>query len=569
LARVLQAGIAEECDALLLGRRDPPAWRRFQLSRLSDDAVLLESIDISSLVHARNTRRAEDELPTQLLRSLPLNALLLDAEGRVEQCVALAGELFGQHTAGITGRGLRDLLGARAGGDCLAQVLRTLNTGQPGLSTLEIETDTGRHWVECRSALLRARPGTTPRALLVLLDIGARVLETREARAAGQQLRSALRSLPVPFYLKDIDGRYCAMSAAFERLLGVEEGMLSGKTDVEVFPDDLAMELHDIERRLLEGGASAIAERLVGVGVARASRWCLEFPVRGADGSLIGCAGLWLAPEDFPVARPAEPVAALGVHSIAEQRGKRQRELEEATASVVNRVEDALTDSADYADVLRQLEQLVETTMQAQSLIHHVAGRSEAAAQRPLVALAPLAQEIMELERILLPVSARFEQEIEVDLPPARCEPVAFHQILLRGIRHARRALGPGGSLCVRLARARGARRGCIACAEGFEGNYVELVVEDSQTRLGDAELASLTTPVAAAAAVPGLEDLAEILALCHAQGGHLQVHRMVPAGIALHVFFRAGDPAELGESPLRSTVARFPFGRTQGRGPA
>jgi PAS domain S-box-containing protein len=568
LTRVLQTGIAEDCDALLLGRREPPAWRRFQLSQLAEDAVLLEAVDISSLVYARTARRAEDELPAQLLHSLPLNALLVDAEGRVEQCVALAGELFAQRAAEIAGRSLRELLGTRAGGDCLTQLLRTLNTGQPGLSTLEIQTDTGRHWIECRSALLRARPGTTPRVLLVLLDIGARVLETREARAAGQQLRSALRSLPVPFYMKDIDGRYCAMSTAFERLLGVEEGMLAGKTDVEVFPDDLATELHDIERRLLDGGGTAIEERLVGVGVARAKRWCLEFPVRATDGSLIGCAGLWLAPADFPVVRAAEPVDTTDLHALAQRRGKRQRELEEATASVVNRVEDALTDSADYADVLRQLEQLVETTMQAQSLIHHVAGRSEAAAQRPLVALAPLAQEIMELERILLPVSARFEQEIEVDLPPAHCEPVAFHQILLRGIRHARRALGPGGSLCIRLARARGARRGCISCAEGFEGNYIELVIEDSQTRLGDAELASLTLPAANADKTPGIEDLAEVLALCHAQGGHLQVHRMVPSGIALHVFFRAGDPAELGESTLRSTVARFPFGRTQGRGP-
>src|SRR5262249_17424627 len=151
------------------------------------------------------------------------------------------------------------------------------------------------------------------------------------------------------------------------------------------------------------------------------------------------------------------------VHVLGAERGSRPGDLDGATASVVNRVEDALTDNADYAGVLRELEQLVETTMQAQALIHNVAGQAEPPA-RPVVALAPLAQEIVELERILVPATAHFENHIETELPPARCEPVAFHQILLRGIRHARRTLGRDGTLCIRLRNSSGGGRGCLSC---------------------------------------------------------------------------------------------------------
>jgi hypothetical protein len=249
-------------------------------------------------------------------------------------------------------------------------------------------------------------------------------------------------------------------------------------------------------------------------------------------------------------------------------RTLRAADLDHATASVINRVEDALTDSGDYAGVLRQLEQLVETTMQAQALIHHAAGQG--GTPRPLVALAPLAREIVDLERILVPASARFENEIDNELPPAHCEPVAFHQILLRGIRHARRTLGVRGSLCIRLRRSNGGRRACIACHEGFEGAYVELVIEDSDSRLAEEDIARLIAePGIARTAGSALDDLAEIHALCHAQGGHLQIHRNVPSGISVHVFFRAGEPAEAGDTlgSRRSTIARFPLGRTQGRG--
>ena len=93
-------------------------------------------------------------------------------------------------------------------------------------------------------------------------------------------------------------------------------------------------------------------------------------------------------------------------------------------------------------------------------------------------------------------------------------------------------------------------------------------MIEDSDTRHEDEELAFLTNPGTARAPGGGMDDLAEVLSLCHKQGGHLQVHRLVPGGISLHVFFRAGDAAgrEDPSARTRSTVTPFPL-RTQWRG--
>jgi PAS domain-containing protein len=563
LTRVQHSGIAESRDALVLDRADPPTWHRLHFERLDGGEVLVEVSDISELVHARALRRIEDELAQFIVRSLPLTVLLVDESGRVLRCTSTAGNVFGNDRGALEEHDVLELFGA-AGPECLAQITHTLNTGRIGIATFAIDAERSQ-WLECRTTLLRARPGMPPRVLLGVLDASHREQAAREARLALEQLRAAIASVPQALYLKDVEGRYIATNAAFDALMGVEGGMLLGKTDVEVFPDELATELHEAAQRLALSAEALTERRSVGTGGARATRLCCDFPLRGADGALLGHGGLWMDPGVLPLEGSDAPARVLDLEA---HRTARAADLDHATASVINRVEDALTDSGDYAGVLRQLEQLVETTMQAQALIHHAAGQGGPA--RPLVALAPLAREIVELERILVPASARFENEIDNELPPAHCEPVAFHQILLRGIRHARRSLGARGSLCIRLRRSGGARRACIACHEGFEGAFVELVIEDSDSRLDDEDIARLVSETGIAAGAGGaLDDLAEIHALSHAQGGHLQIHRNVPAGISVHVFFRAGEPAEAGDTlgTRRSTIARFPLGRTLGRG--
>jgi hypothetical protein len=278
-----------------------------------------------------------------------------------------------------------------------------------------------------------------------------------------------------------------------------------------------------------------------------------------------GTGGILIATSELP--RPAQPpgTAEGGEPAQEAPRAEAQDDIEDATTSVVGRVEEVLAEGGDFSGVLRRLEQLVETTMHAQAMIHEVAGQAETGSPQPMIALTPLAQNIIELERILLPASARLENDIASGLPPAQCDPVVFHQILLRGIRHARRGIGRNGTLAIRLRLVSAGQRACISCREGFEGTYVELVIEDSGSRLSEQELLGLGTPPSRdAQAGTALDDLAEIHALTHAQGGHMQIQQSVPTGTSLHVFFRAAEPEQRDEREARSraTVTRFPFVR-------
>ena len=156
--------------------------------------------------------------------------------------------------------------------------------------------------------------------------------------------------------------------------------------------------------------------------------------------------------------------------------------------------------------------------------------------------------------------------DIAEELPLAQCDPVVFHQIMLRAVRHARRTLGPSGTLNIVLKPSTITHRACLSCRESFEGDYLELVVEDSDSKLSAGDLDRLSgVPSGEAPDTAAPDDLAAIHALCHSQGGHLQIQRAFPSGCSVHVFLKvaAESADDDGSAPPRSTVTRFPRERT------
>ena len=132
--------------------------------------------------------------------------------------------------------------------------------------------------------------------------------------------------------------------------------------------------------------------------------------------------------------------------------------------------------------------------------------------------------------------------------------------------RQARRGIGRDGTLGLRLRQAQAGPRACVSCREGFEGAYIELVIEDSGSRLSEQQIRGLAA-AAPRDAAPGsaLDDLAEIHALVHGQGGHLQIRQSEPAGTSLHIYLRAATP-ELIEDRAARARGRGPGRGTRGR---
>jgi diguanylate cyclase (GGDEF)-like protein/PAS domain S-box-containing protein len=124
-----------------------------------------------------------------------------------------------------------------------------------------------------------------------LESLYARLRERTEAERA--LLRSFTTSVPDLFFVKSMQGVYKGCNPAFERILGLREDQVLGRTVHDVLPPEMAEEITEIERAVLQSGKPDLREQwlLLPTGESR----CMEMlraPYFAADGSPLGLIGI-------------------------------------------------------------------------------------------------------------------------------------------------------------------------------------------------------------------------------------------------------------------------------------
>jgi two-component system cell cycle sensor histidine kinase/response regulator CckA len=97
-------------------------------------------------------------------------------------------------------------------------------------------------------------------------------------------------AVPVPLYIRDLDGRYCYCNAALEEMLGLDRSSIIGRDTRDLFPAEFAQAVDERMAELLRTGADQVEERTLpsGSGVdVRIQRSLL----RNQDGHVIGLLG--------------------------------------------------------------------------------------------------------------------------------------------------------------------------------------------------------------------------------------------------------------------------------------
>ena len=550
LRRVGNCGIAEAHQVPFDAADQVPCSRSYHFARTEDGSVLLE-YDLINIGSPRDLETGDNEsFWEQVVKSLPDLVVLLDDNAVVEQIIAGHPIELGVSSEALIGQSVSVMLGEQSGAECKTELVRTLNTGKPARFSARLGDGDATRWLECRLSPLKNVPGTNRRVLWTASDISERVRAIDEISFTRQQFRDALYRVPAALYLKDIDGRYLLVNPHFEALYGIEEELIAGKTDYEVFPDELATEIYSADRQVLE--TLEPFEQLVTIGSVDARRRyrSFSFPVCDAGGDITGVCCLLIAQDRF-----LTDVADGADHEADD-------EMREITATVIGRVEQAVAASENCLQVLGALERLSEATAGALALIRPFTDPVEDTTLAPMQAL-PLVKNLLDIEQILLPRQATLHRDLADELPEIHAHPAMFQRLLLHSLRHARSHIRGDGTLTIKLRHTQITPRGCASCMELVEGDFVELVVEESQSRLSDQDLHQLfNAPTKQAQTNSRQGNLSEVHRLIHTLGGHLLVQQGVPNGISLYLLFPclARDlqkPVEPG-----GTVTRLPIGK-------
>ena len=129
--------------------------------------------------------------------------------------------------------------------------------------------------------------------LVLLHDITERKLAETELRKSQGLLRSIIDSTPSHIFSFDLEHRFTIANRMMAQHFGLTTQEVVGKTLHDVFPHDVAEALLAVNRKLIATGEPVAIEESVPDHIGKtATMTTLRFPVRDAEGKIIGLAGV-------------------------------------------------------------------------------------------------------------------------------------------------------------------------------------------------------------------------------------------------------------------------------------
>jgi PAS domain S-box-containing protein len=148
--------------------------------------------------------------------------------------------------------------------------------------------------IEDRGYIVKDASGKPVRMIGAMQDITGR----KQAEAALAQerilLRTVIDNLPDAIYVKDAAARKILANRADLENIGKPEAEVLGKSDWDVFPEDVAARFYADDQTVLQRGQAVINREELLVNVSGQSRWLLtsKLPLRDSEGRITGIVGI-------------------------------------------------------------------------------------------------------------------------------------------------------------------------------------------------------------------------------------------------------------------------------------
>ncbi|MFQ5443060.1 MAG: PAS domain-containing protein, partial [Nitrospinales bacterium] len=113
-----------------------------------------------------------------------------------------------------------------------------------------------------------------------------------DLRESEELLQSIINNTSAVIYLKDLQGRYILINRQHEKLFNVKNENVKGKTDLDIFPKEIAEKFIANDQKVLELGRVMEWEEVAPHEDGLHTYISVKFPIRGANGEIIRVAGI-------------------------------------------------------------------------------------------------------------------------------------------------------------------------------------------------------------------------------------------------------------------------------------
>jgi two-component system sensor kinase FixL len=131
-------------------------------------------------------------------------------------------------------------------------------------------------------------------AVVAFPNIAERKENEIKLLVSEERLVSILKNSPTVIYLKDIQGRYMLINNQYETLFNLTNDEIKGKTDLEVFPKEIAETFMANDQRVIARGVPLEFEEVAPDADGLHSYISTKFPLRDSRGEIYGLCGISL-----------------------------------------------------------------------------------------------------------------------------------------------------------------------------------------------------------------------------------------------------------------------------------
>ncbi|WP_157179789.1 bifunctional diguanylate cyclase/phosphodiesterase [Rhizobium leguminosarum] len=253
--------------------------------------------DIAEHKQAERELKKALEFAEGIIAAIPDVLFEMDEDGRYLQVWTRNPELLAQQKEMLLGRTVNDVLAP----DQAAIAMEALrDAGKEGVAygrCIRISLPNGEtRWFELSIA---KRPSADPAAATTLLAFSRDITERKQAEDAinsvRTQLLSVLQTMPDMIWVKDMNGVYLLCNHTFERLTGMAEAEVVGKTDLELFDIERARFFQQSDKAAIKAGECILSDEEWVVSQENGQTILLEtrkVPVIDAAGEVVGVLGV-------------------------------------------------------------------------------------------------------------------------------------------------------------------------------------------------------------------------------------------------------------------------------------
>ncbi|MFT6559356.1 PAS domain S-box protein, partial [Sneathiella sp.] len=170
-------------------------------------------------------------------------------------------------------------------------------------------------------------PDNEPAGLIgIILDITDRKKAEDELKENQELLQAIIDNCPSYIFVKDLEGKYIVAGNKFTQRIGWPNGYLLGKTDYELFPDEIASVLRENDQKVLVQKKAISEQESFNFDNVEITNLAVKFPLFDANGALKGVAGI---ATDISALLKAEERLKNASLELEKQVKERTRELSE------------------------------------------------------------------------------------------------------------------------------------------------------------------------------------------------------------------------------------------------